>query len=106
MWHEKQLKILLDKDAIQSIQKLVSKFQDGYPDEVIPGYVRHFSMEPLVIAIWSRVYVEERHKKATNLPSIQDATSSIASNQKMSIEIHYYAYALYDQSVKIEPFFF
>ena len=59
-------------------------------------------MEPLVIGIWSRVDVEEFHKKSVNLPSIQDPTASIATTQKRDREIHYYAYALYDQSVKIE----
>ena len=72
------------------------------PDKVVPSYVRHFSMEPLVIGIWSRVDVEKFHKKAVNLPCIQDGTASIATNQKRDREIHYYAYTLYDQSLKIE----
>ena len=94
MRHEGKLKQRLDKDPTQSIRQLVSKFQDGYPDKVVPGYVRHFSMKPLVIGIWSRVHVEEFHKKAANLPCIQDATASIATNQKRDREIHYYAYTL------------
>ena len=101
--HEGKLKKHLDKDPIQSIRKLISKFQDDYPDKVVPGYMRHFSMEPLVIDIWFRVDVEEFHKKVANLPCIQDATASIATAQKMGREIHYYAYTLYNQSVKIEP---
>ena len=60
-------------------------------------------MEPLVIGIWCRVDVKEFHKKAANLPCIQDATASIATNQERDRAIHYYAYTLYDQSVKIEP---
>ena len=32
--HEGKLKQRLDKDPIQSIRNLVSKFQDGYPDKV------------------------------------------------------------------------
>ena len=66
-------------------------------------YVRHFRMKPLVISIWSRVDVEELRKKAVHLPCIQDATASIATNQKRDREIHYRAYKLCDQSVKIEP---
>ena len=93
--HKGKLKKRLDKDPIQSIRKLISKFQDGYPDKVVSGYVRHFSIEPLVIGIWSRVDAEEFHNKAANLPFIQDATASIATNQKRDI--------LYDQSVKTEP---
>ena len=78
MQYEGKLKKHLNKDPIQSIQKLISKFQDDYPDKVVPGYVKHFSMEPVVIGIWSRVDVEEFHKKAANLPCIQDAIASIA----------------------------
>ena len=104
--HEGKLKKRLDKDPIQSIRKLISKFQHGYPDKVVPGYVRHFSMEALVTGICSRVDVEEFHKKAANLSCIQDATVSIATNQKRDREIHYYAYTLYDQSVKIESVLF
>ena len=63
-------------------------------------------MEPLVIGIWSRVDVEEFRKKAVHLPCIQDATASIATNQKRDKEIHYCAYKLCDQSVKIEPVHF
>ena len=59
-------------------------------------------MEPLVIGIWSRVDVEEFHEKAVNLLCIQDATVNIATNHKRDRKIHYYAYTLYDQSVKIE----
>ena len=70
------------------------------------SYVRHFRMEPLVIGIWSRVDVEEFRKKAVHLPCIQDATASIATNQKRDREIHYCAYKLCDQSVKIEPVHF
>ena len=43
---------------------------------------------------------------AANLSCIQDATVSIATNQKRDREIHYYAYTLYDQSVKIESVLF
>ena len=86
--HEGKLKKRLDKDPIQIIRKLISKFQDDYPDKVVPGYVRYFSMKPLVIGIWSRVDVEEFHKKAVNLPCIQDATASIATTQKRDREIH------------------
>ena len=59
-------------------------------------------MEPLAIGILSRVDVEEFHKRVVNIPCIQDATASISTNQKRDGEIHYYAYTLYDQSVKIE----
>ena len=59
MQHKGKLKKCLDKDPIQSIRKLISKFQDSYPDKVVPGYVRHFSIESLVIGIWSRVDAEE-----------------------------------------------
>ena len=102
MRHEGKLKKRLDKDPKQSIRKLISKFQDDYPDKVVPGYVRHFSMEPLAIGILSRVDVAEFHKRVVNLPCIQDATTSIATSQKRDGEIHYYAYTLHDQSVKIE----
>ena len=101
--HEGKLKKRLNKDPIQGIRKLISKFQDDYPDKVVPGYVRHFSMEPLVIGIWSRVDVEEFHNRAVNLPCIQDATASLATNQKRDRVIYYYAYTLYHQSLKIEP---
>ena len=43
---EGKLKNRLDKGRIHSIQKLISKFQDGFPDKVASSYVRHFSMEP------------------------------------------------------------
>ena len=88
MRHEEKLKKRLDKDPIQSIRELISKFQDDYPDKVVPGYVRHFSMERLVIGIWPRADVEEFHKKAVNLPCIQDGTASIATTQKMDRKIH------------------
>ena len=43
---------------------------------------------------------------AANLSCIQDATVSITTNQKRDRKIHYYAYTLYDQSVKIESILF
>ena len=82
MQYEGKLKKHLNKDPIQRIRKLISKFQDDYPDKVVPGYVKHFSMEPVVIGIWSRVDVEEFHKNAANLPCIQDAIASIAIRSK------------------------
>ena len=74
-----------------------------YPNKIIPGYIRHFNIEPLVIGIWSRKDIEEFHKKAINLPCIQDATASLATKKLFEKEIHYYAYALYDSMVKTEP---
>ena len=46
------MKKYLDKDQLQSILKLSSKYQEKYPAKTIPEYIQHFSIEPLLIGIW------------------------------------------------------
>ena len=97
------MKKRLEKDPLQSIIKLSLKYQEEYPNKIVPEYIRHFSIETLVIGIWPRKDVEEFHKKAINLPCFQDATASLATKKQFEKEIHYYAYTLYDSMVKTEP---
>ena len=100
--HEGKMKKRLDEDPLQSILKLLSKYQEDYPDKIIPGCIRHFSIEPLVIGIWSCKGVEKLHKRVINLPRIQVTTASLVTKNQLDKEIHYYGYTLDDSVVKIE----
>lgn len=80
--YEGKMKKRLDKDQLQSILKLSSKYQEKYPAKTILEYIQHFNIEPLVIGIWWRKDVEKLHKKTNILPCIQDAIASLVTKKQ------------------------
>ena len=44
-WGKKEKWKCLDKDLVQSILKIPLKFQEDYPNKIIPGYIRHLSID-------------------------------------------------------------
>lgn len=100
--YEYRNSLLEDKDVIKSIQILKNKYKHELKGKSVSGFIQFFSVEPLVVALWTEKDIELFHEMSNSHSLLVDATGAITLKKDRK-EIFYFAFVSYDRSVKTEP---